>query len=285
MHWKVWGCLILLAASGCRTYDDSRVLQTLNQRGFGRRATGDANEIYTVGIGDSIRIIDPLNPEISGAAAIRMDGVIALPLIGEVYINGFSTDEIASALNQRYREYYNAPNVQVFIDQTNSKFFYVRGEVARGGRLPFTGDTLVWDVVMQGPTPITADISDIYVIRADPNHPLIIPVDLQKLLDHGDARDNIEIRQDDIIVVNPNFAGYVKNAVSLVLAPVQPLLQLATSVRNLETIYDSFVNDTQFFVGNRNGGGFNNFGGGGGGGNLNTFSTSGATVPKGGSGS
>lgn len=281
MHWKVWGCLLLLAATGCRTHDDSRVLQTLNQRGFGRRAIGDANEIYTVGIGDSIRLVDTLNLEISGAAEVRMDGVVALPQIGEVYIHGFSTDEVAEALNQRFREYYTRPNVQVFIEKMNSKFFFVRGEVSRGGKLPFLGDTMVADVILADRIPITADISDIYVIRADPSHPLIIPVDLQKLLDHGDARDNIEIRQDDIIVVNPNFAGYVKNAVSLILAPITPLVQLATSARNLETIYDSFVNDTNFFVGNRNNG--LGFQGGGGGGDLNTFSSP-ATVPKGGSG-
>ena len=136
---------------------------------------------------------------------------------------------------------------------------------------------------MRGPIPITADISDIYVIRADPLHPLIIPVDLDKLLEHGDSRDNIEIREDDIIVVNPNFAGYVKNAVSLVLAPIQPLVQLAVSVRNLETIYDSFTEDNNFFVGNRGyGGGYGGYGGGGGG-DLNTYSASASTVPKGGS--
>lgn len=285
MNRSAFWCLILLLFSGCRSYDDARILQALNQRGFGRKAMGDLNEVYTIGIGDSLMITDAFNPDNAiPPVVVRTDGVIKLPLVGEVYVNGFSTAEIEETLNERYREFYNSPRIQVFVSQSNSKFFFLRGEVAVGGRQPILrGDLTVADVVLQSATPITADLSDIYVIRADPSYPLVIPVDLEKLIEYGDARDNILIREDDIIVVNPNLAGYVRNFVQLLLAPITPLLQLAVSVRNIETIYDSFVEDRQFFVGNRGFGvgGFNQ----GGGGNINSFGTQASTVPPGGSGS
>jgi protein involved in polysaccharide export with SLBB domain len=66
------------------------VLQVLNQRGFGR-PTQDANRQYYVGIGDAIVIQDRIHPEYNGVQEIvRMDGVVTLPEVGEVYITGLS---------------------------------------------------------------------------------------------------------------------------------------------------------------------------------------------------
>jgi protein involved in polysaccharide export with SLBB domain len=272
--------LLVLVATGCRSFDDARVVQSLNQRGFGRRYIGNANEIVTIGIGDSVRIKDPFNADILGQGTVRSDGVIALDLVGEVFVAGFSTDEIAEALNQRFAEYYKTPRIQVFIENMVSKQYFVTGELGGTAKREFRGDTTVWDAIMVGQVPITADLADIEVIRPDPVYPLVIPVDLEKMLYYGDSRDNILLREDDIVVVNPNLAGIIKNAVELILQPIQPVLQLAISVRNIETIYDSFVDDENFFVG---GSGFNSgltgYGGTGG-----TFNSSFSTTPATGGG-
>lgn len=252
--------LLLLAVVGCQSYDDARVLQALNQRGFGRRQTGDANEIYTVGVGDGIAFLDPVNLEINGQDVVATDGVIFAPLLGHVYVNGLSIDEIKSTLEQRYGEIYNDPKVFVRVVGRMSKRYYLRGEAGSGVR-QFIGNTTVFDVVMAGPVPVTADLSNVEVIRADPLHPLRIPVDLEQMEQYGASRDNVEIREDDIILVHPNFAGRLKNLVALILAPIQPVVQLAFSVRNLQLTYDSFTNDTNF-GNNRFGigvGNFNNF--------------------------
>ena len=279
--------LILIALSAlpaCRTFDDARVLQSLNQRGFGRKYVGDANEILTVGVGDSFTISDEENPDISGSFTVRLDGVISVPLIGEVFVAGFATNEISQALAQRYTEYFTDPKIRVNLTAIVSKRYFMRGEVLGQGEKQLRQDTTVWDAVMATGVPITADISDIYVVRADPRHPLIIPVDLGKMLRHGDSTDNIPIREDDIIVVRPNIAGWVRRSVELLLAPITPLTQLMTSVRNLDTIYSSFGSDENFFVGGRNGNqgfGGNQFGGG----SVGTFGENNPVVtPPGGSG-
>ena len=53
---------------GCAGQDDARVQQLLNQRGFGARYVGDANEQYYLGIGDQIVITDPGHSELIGHA-------------------------------------------------------------------------------------------------------------------------------------------------------------------------------------------------------------------------
>lgn len=284
MDWRCWSLLVALVVPiGCRSFDEGRVAQTLNQRGFGRKYIGDSNEILTIGIGDSISIADPNIVQITGRFTVRMDGVIETP-VGEVFIAGFSTAEIGEQLNQRYRKLYKDPQIQVAVEMVQSKFYFLTGELSSGAtgtgvqRVAFSGNTTVFDAVMKSPVPATADLSDIYVIRADPVHPLVIPVDLQKMIYYGDARDNIPLREDDIVVVNPNFAGYIKNFVNLLLEPVKPVLQFAVSVRNIKTIYESFKNDENFFVGGGSSGG-GNFGGTGG---FNSgFATSGSSTTTG----
>lgn len=257
--------LLVLAAMccSCRSYDDARILQTLNQRGFGRKYVGDSNEVLTVGINDSVQVSCPTDAELNGAYKVRMDGVIDVALIGEVFVAGFAPAEIAETLKQRYSDYYTDLELFVFPSEIRSKRFFMRGEVTPGEKL-FEGDTTVWDAVAKFQLPLTADLDDIYVIRSDPKHPLIIPVDLRKMLEHGDSSDNVLVREDDIIVVNPNFAGIVRNFVQILLAPIQPVTQLFSSLRSTKTNYESLVEDTgggsgQFGLNN----GFNQYGTGG----------------------
>ena len=276
--------LVLLAVlPACRTFDESRILQTLNQRGFGRKYVGDANEQLTLGINDTFAISDPNNPDIIGNYRIQLDGVVPDDLLGEVFVAGFTTHEIAQAFNLRFAEFFNDPDIRVKAGPVLSKRYYTHGEVSSKGEQRLLRDTTVWDALMTGGLPTTADLSDIRVIRADPVHPLTIPVDLQKMLDHGDSSDNITIREDDIIVVRPNLAGMVRDAVGMILTPVQPVLLLAISVRNIQTIADSFQTDTNFFVGGRGGGGLGGGVGGVGGLRSEIDAPSTLVVPPGGS--
>ncbi|MBI4880110.1 MAG: polysaccharide biosynthesis/export family protein [Planctomycetes bacterium] len=254
-------CLLFLVSglSACRTFDDPRVLQTLNQRGFGRKYVGDANEVLTLGVGDQLTIADANNQEIIDTLTIRLDGVVSARMIGEVFVAGFTTQEIAQALNARYAEYYTDTSIMVTPTNITSKRFYMHGETALKGAQPLLRDTTVWDAVMATGVLPTASLSDIRVIRSDPRHPLIIPIDLDKMLEHGDSSDNILLREDDIVIIRPNFAGWVKNGVELILAPLMPVTQLLVSVRNIQTIADSFSTDKNFYVGARGG-----YGGGGG---------------------
>ncbi len=279
MDRRWWSLLLIVVATGCRSFDEGRVVQALNQRGFGRKYIGDSNEILTIGIGDSIKVTDALIPEISGAYTVRMDGVIEVDLLREVFVAGFSSAEIAETLNQRYKEFYKDANVRVEVMNVQSKFYFIQGEVAPGRR-EFKGNTTVWDAVMVGQIPPTADLADIRVIRPDPVHPLVIPVDLEKMLYYGDARDNILLREDDIVFVTPNLAGIIKNAVNLILEPVKPILQLTVSVRNIETLFKSFQTDQNFYVGGGSNSNFNSGLGGAGTG----FSTTGAAAGTGGNG-
>lgn len=257
---------VCLGLPGCATQDDARVQSLLNQRGFGQRFAGDANEQYYLGIGDSILVQDPMNAELNGSFSIRMDGVIDVPLIGEIYITGLTLPDVAQTLTRRFREYITNAQVDVQLGVANSKFYYVEGEVGRGGRQQFTGGTSLFDVVFQAVPQLTADEDSVRLIRADPVHPLALEFDYDDMLKGGYSRANVEVRENDIIYVPPNLIGYLTNLIALLLSPVQQVVGAAVQVNRLLYTVDSFGDDQRFRQGGRgrNRGGNNfRFGGAG----------------------
>lgn len=259
--WALVALLTLLGA--CRSTDDARVLQVLNQRGFGR-PTQDANRQYYLGIGDGVVVRATGYPEYSGQSEnIRMDGTVTLADVGEVYLNGLTPEEATEAVAKRYEAY--VTDTEAFVVQVtsiNSKKYYVTGVPPFKPRVvPFKGDTLLIDALsgVIGDENLI-DTDQVLVLRGDPENPLVIACDYDAVRFQGLTRDNILIRENDIIYLNPSWIGYITWFVSALLAPLTPLQQLISGSNNVVSTYDSFG---QFggnnLNNNNNNNNFNNF--------------------------
>ena len=109
-HRLILALAALALAGACATPDDARVLQVLNQRGFGR-PTQDANRQYYLGIGDQVVIRASGYPEYSGQSErIRMDGTVTLADVREVYLNGLTPEEATEAVRKRYEAFVTDPD-------------------------------------------------------------------------------------------------------------------------------------------------------------------------------
>lgn len=246
-----------LLLPGCTTTDDARVLQVLNQRGFGR-PTQDANRRYYIGIGDLVVLRSTTYPELNGVSErVRMDGTITLPEVGEVFVNGLTPDEATEVVRQRYgTKLTDTANLIVRVSSINSKQFYITGvPPRRPASVPFSGDTTLLDVIVRANIDENlVDTDNILVIRGDPENPLIIRCDYDDII-AGYTRDNILIRENDIIYLTPSWIGYITWGVSALVAPLQPIQQLFFGFNNVIALGDSFGEGT--FGGRNNN--FNNF--------------------------
>ncbi len=235
--------VLLLACSSCQTSDDARVLQVLNQRGFGR-PTEDANRQYYIGIQDSITLRDPGHPEYNNISEkVRMDGVVTLPEVGEVYLNGLSPDEATQAVRLRYAEYVNdTSSMVVNVTTFDSKRYYVSGLPPRKpSSYAFKGDQLLTDVLITANLdPVLVDCTDIRVIRGDPEYPLVIRCDYEAVISEGLTRDNIQIRENDIVYLTPSVIGYITAFVAALAAPLKPIASLFQSANTIVSYQDSF---------------------------------------------
>jgi protein involved in polysaccharide export with SLBB domain len=201
--------LALLAFLGAcaSTAPDKRVLQYLNDDGFGNRYTGNAEEQNYVTIGDTVSLVDAYHPDLATSQTVDVDGTIVLPEIGAVHVAGQTRSELEAFLVQKYSPYYEQLDIDVRLG-TAGKFYFIFGEVGAEGKQQFPGDLTVFEAVMAAsPDDRTANLGRVRVIRADPRDPLILYVNLAELLNSGDSTFNVHVHERDIIVVP--IAGFV----------------------------------------------------------------------------
>lgn len=227
-----------LGLSSCATAPDKRILQHLNQEGFGKRYVGNIREEAYITIGDLITVYDEFDTEWRVEGAVEVDGTIFMAQLGTVPVAGMTRSELESYLTQRRSELFIRTSVKVERMILNPRGYYILGEVGAPGLRPLTSDLTIFDAVIAArPDPIRANIGRIRLVRADPTDPLVMFFDLRDMTSasRGDSSRNYEIRENDIIVVPPTFMTQVGNFLATAVTPVGqvlngllgPLLQLA----------------------------------------------------------
>jgi len=147
------------------------------------------------------------NQDLSREVVIRPDGMISMPLIGDVPAANLTANNLAKRISDRLTEYMASPIVSVQIKEVNSYFIYVLGEVAKPGKYPLKSYANVMQgISLAGGFNPFARKNKIKVLRVTVNgssekRQIEIPVQYDDIL-KGDATvGNFYLRSGDVIVV------------------------------------------------------------------------------------
>jgi len=215
---------------------------------------------YRVFPPDVLQVMSDKVVEINGITQmIRPDGKINLPLVGEIYVAGLTPTEIQDAIGKVADETYQNAKCTVIVSGFNSQRFYVFGQVAIPGPMQWTGRDSVLDALARTqPTPL-AWPSRIYLLRsAEPRtggfattqpsckyrltgkHPenparprKRMLINLDAMIASGDMANNVLLKPDDIIYVQPNPFARVGLAIEKVLFPVSAATNALGDYREL----------------------------------------------------
>jgi polysaccharide export outer membrane protein len=163
---------------------------------------------YTLGAGDRVRM-DVMNvPEYSGERQVLVDGSLSLPLIGNVRVDGMTMEQASSVIAERYRPLVRGPLVSLTLVQPRPLRVSIAGEVVRPGsyNLTLSGDRQFPSVVQaiqaaQGLTQ-AANLRQVQVQRPRRGAaPQLITVNLWDLLQNGDLRQDLTLRDGDSILI------------------------------------------------------------------------------------
>jgi polysaccharide export outer membrane protein len=125
---------------------------------------------YVVGPEDVIEVFVWKEPELSTTVTIRPDGMITLPLAGELQASGETPAELGDQIADRLKQYMDRPLVTVVVKQINSPKISVLGEVRRPGRYLLLQTTSVLDAIaMGGGFTEFASRDEVVVLRPAPN--------------------------------------------------------------------------------------------------------------------
>ncbi|MBE9095852.1 SLBB domain-containing protein [Tychonema sp. LEGE 07203] len=178
------------------------------------------SEVYTLGAGDRIQI-DIFNvPEYSGPNGqhqIQADGSLSLPLIGSLSVAGMTLEQASNAVKERYGKYLKRPWVTLKLLAARPLQIAIAGEINRPGAYTISAaaspggtseqigtqmPTISRALRMAGGITQSADVRQIKIRRPQRNAPeQIISVDLWELLQNGDLRADLTLRDGDTIFI------------------------------------------------------------------------------------
>ncbi len=157
---------------------------------------------YILGPGDVVEVAVLGEAELSRTAAVRPDGKINLPLIGDVEAAGLTPVQLAERITTLLRLYLRNPQVSVSVTQfrVERSYVYLVGQVARPGPVEIQRGWTVMEVmaVSGGVTPRAA-LRRAQIIRRSTGQ--TIPVDLERLLLRADRSADVPVEPGDIIMV------------------------------------------------------------------------------------
>jgi polysaccharide biosynthesis/export protein len=157
---------------------------------------------YRIGREDVLRVVVWKNDSLSQTVAVRPDGRISLPLLGDVDAAGLTPTELRDVLVVKFADFVAAPEVSVVITEVQSLRVSVIGEVPKPGRYDLKSRLTVLDMLaMAGGLSQLASRTRILILRPSGDAMKRIPFNYNKAIQPGGEGDNIFLQPGDIIVV------------------------------------------------------------------------------------
>jgi polysaccharide export outer membrane protein len=162
---------------------------------------------FFLGPEDVLNITVWRNQDLSREVVVRPDGMISMPLIGDIPAAGLTANALAKRIAERLTEYMASPIVSVQLKEVNSYFIYVLGEVTKPGKYPLKSYANVMQgVSLAGGFTAFAKKNKIKVLRVTTNgsnekHQIEIPVQYDNILKGNAVPGNFYLRSGDVIVV------------------------------------------------------------------------------------
>src|SRR6185503_3929304 len=144
---------------------------------------------FLLGPEDELEITVWGNKDLTRVTAVRPDGLISMPIIGDVQAAGLTADALAQRIADRLKQYLaTSPAVSVSVKELNSYSVYVLGEVTKPGKFQLKSYVTVLQAIsMAGGFTEWAKKNKLQVVRATQNG------------DHQRQELHIPIRYDDLV--------------------------------------------------------------------------------------
>jgi polysaccharide export outer membrane protein len=163
------------------------------------------NQAVTLREGDILKISFAGSPSLNTIATIRNDGIISMPLVGEVKAAGLTPNELDQKLIELYAPQLTTKEVSVEV-QSSAYPVYVTGAVLRPGKILSSHPITALEAVMEagGFDYTKADMKHVVVIRKEGGGTKNYILDLKAVMD-GKTGAPFYLKPSDIIFVQERF--------------------------------------------------------------------------------
>jgi polysaccharide export outer membrane protein len=172
---------------------------------------------YVVGEGDILKISVYDHDDLTTVARVSGEGVIVLPLIGQVEVQGLTILQITQKISALLADGYLVdPQVSIFIQEFRSKKAFIMGEVNKPGLYVLPSQTTLLSVLSEAGG-LTKDAGDKAIIKRKANatekNESVVTVDLRKLVEKGDTSLDVPITDGDSIYIAKAKVFYINGEI------------------------------------------------------------------------
>lgn len=163
-------------------------------------------EAYQIGVDDVVQVSVWRNPDLGTTAPVRPDGMISVPLIGDVQAGGRSPTEVADDIEKKLGAFVVDPQVAVILTELNSHEYLSRVRVTGAVRTPVSipyrqGMTVLDAVLAAGGVTEFAAPARSSLHRKNGKDTGTYQVRLDSVLEEGDLSSNFKVAPGDVITV------------------------------------------------------------------------------------
>jgi len=155
---------------------------------------------YIVGIADGLLISVWKEPDFSGPVVVRPDGMITVPVIGDIRVVGLTTTQVQDILTEKLKTVVTEPQVTVIVRDIKSRKVYLVGKIGRPGAVVLAGHETVLQILAEAGGPAQfAKPQKMYILRTTGDQQKRIPFNYKKVL--AGSEPDLALIVGDVIVV------------------------------------------------------------------------------------
>ncbi len=165
----------------------------------------DYNYEYILGPADKIFINLTDTDDLDGSYLVDQDGMIDLPFIGKVKVNGLSLNDTQNILTDVIKEFYKNPELQLNIEEFNSSKVYIVGAVRNQKTINLNQKPikLIEAAIDANFNPSAADklFGTKGFLRRDNK---VYKINLTNAFSGSDEKENFYLKKNDVIFIDRN---------------------------------------------------------------------------------
>lgn len=185
-----------VVVEGTKLSDEKPKVDT--NRGALKIGSGDLLEMKVFGV-----------PDLTDQVRINNNGIISLPLVGNVNVEGLTIEQAERVVEARLKDggYVRDPHVTIAVKEYVTQGISVMGEVARPGVYPLLGAKRLFDALSSagGTTQKAGKLVSI-TRREKPTEPILVALSSDPTIS---SQSNVDISPGDTIVVSKAGIVYV----------------------------------------------------------------------------
>lgn len=155
--------------------------------------------------GDRVDLTVPQRGELDRTLLIDQQGVVTIPIVGNVAIGGMTVDEAEIVLLRALRDIYpSVRGVELnLLGEESRRTIYVQGEVLNPGRFGFEKNPTVWEAIREaGGATASAALDVVRVVRAEGDTQRTFLVNLKAAIESGKLDELPLLQPGDAVIVS-----------------------------------------------------------------------------------